>query len=430
MKRLLIISPFFPPVNAADMHRVRQSLSYYIENGWEAEVVVVNPELVDSSFDELLLKSIPSNITIHKVSAFKNSVTKWFGLGSIAYRSMYFYWRFVNALLKNSKYDLIFFSTTAFQICVLGRVWKSKFKIPYIIDMQDPWRSDHYLALPQNQRPPKFWISYLLDTLLEKFAMRKVDGLMSVSNSYIIVLKERYPYLKDIPTMIIPFAANKLDIEIAKECTNGHTQFKNSGNTINVVYAGRGGKDMEKANAIFLKAIKSGLSLHSEFSKLRLYYFGTSYDKSINAKKTIYPIAQNLGLEDIVTEITQRVPYFETLKILSEADILFVPGSDNIGYTASKIYAYAWLNKPLITLFHSSSSVNDFMRDCNAGLALQFDLEDEESLIQRIVNYISQNLNNKSGSTINWDSFEKYTAKFQVKKQVELFNNVVHSGRK
>ncbi len=48
--------------------------------------------------------------------------------------------------------------------------------------------------------------------------------------------------------------------------------------------------------------------------------------------------------------------------------------SDNISYRASKIDAYAWLNKPFLTIFHSSSSVNDFMDDYNPVLALQFDV--------------------------------------------------------
>ena len=156
------------------MHRVRQSVSYYKENGWDAEVVVVDAAYVNMVKDDLLLDSIPADINIHKVKAFDEKVTRKFGLGSIAYRSMYYYWKFVNQLLSKTKYDLVFFSTTAYPITILGRIWKWKFNIPYIIDMQDPWRSDHYLSLPINQRPPKFWLSYRLDSFFEKFAMHKV----------------------------------------------------------------------------------------------------------------------------------------------------------------------------------------------------------------------------------------------------------------
>ena len=35
MRRVLIVSPSFPPISAADLHRVRMSLPYYREFGWE-----------------------------------------------------------------------------------------------------------------------------------------------------------------------------------------------------------------------------------------------------------------------------------------------------------------------------------------------------------------------------------------------------------
>jgi len=425
LKKVLIISPFFPPVNAADMHRVRQSVSYYKENGWDAEVVVVDAAYVNMVKDDLLLDSIPANINIHKVKAFDEKVTRKFGLGSIAYRSMYYYWKFVNQLLSKTKYDLVFFSTTAYPITILGRIWKWKFNIPYIIDMQDPWRSDHYLSLPINQRPPKFWLSYRLDSFFEKFAMHKVDGLMSVSQSYIDVLISRYKNLLNIPTKVVPFAAFPIDIEISKNSSSKNIFFDKNDESFNIVYVGRGGTDMELANTIFLKAIRKGIDLYPELSNIRLYYIGTSYDASGNGSKTILPIAQKLGLENILFEHTSRIPYFESLKVLSEASILFVPGSDNIGYTASKIYPYVWMNKPMITLFHSSSNVNTFMKECNAGISLQFDTMNEDDIIDKLVDYIIQHKSGERGSEINWIAFEKYTSEFQVKSQVELFNDVV-----
>lgn len=39
MKRVLIISPHFPPINAPDMQRVRMSLPYYKDMGWGVPIV-------------------------------------------------------------------------------------------------------------------------------------------------------------------------------------------------------------------------------------------------------------------------------------------------------------------------------------------------------------------------------------------------------
>ncbi len=425
MKKILIISPFFPPVNAADMHRVRQSISYYKENNWDVEVVIVDPIYINMYKDVYLLDTIPSDIKIHNVKALKENLTRKIGLGSIAYRSMYYYWKYVNELLKKSKYDLIFFSTTAFPITILGRIWKSKFNVPYIIDMQDPWRSDHYLKLPKNKRPSKFWISYILDSWFEKFAMQKVDGIMAVSQKYIDTLSSRYSRINKIPTAVIPFAALEKDIHVAKNNSIENPFFKTNGNDINIVYIGRGGNDMILANTLFLKAIKFGIDKINEFKNIKLFFIGTSYDSSHKADKTILPIATQLGISDRVIEVTQRIPYFQSLKVLSEADILFVPGSDNIGYTASKIYSYVWFHKPLLTLFHSSSSVNTFMNECNVGMDLQFDKDSESIIIDKIMSYLLEAIKGANTKEVNWVAFEKYTAQHQVKKQIDLFNNVI-----
>lgn len=215
LKKVLIISPYFPPTNAADMQRIRISLPFFTEYGWEAEVVCVDKAYSDLSTDELLLQSLPSNLKVHYVKALSKKHTAKLGLGSIALRSLWYFKRKVNQLLRLNKYDLIYFSTTQFPVCILGAYWKNKFGIPYIIDMQDPWHSTYYQDKPKNERPAKYWFSYRLNEYLEPIAMKKVDGLISVSTAYIKTLQERYPNTKNIPTATITFGAFDKDLEIA-----------------------------------------------------------------------------------------------------------------------------------------------------------------------------------------------------------------------
>ena len=109
LKKLLVISPHFPPINAADMHRVRQSLGYYKEFGWEPTVITVDPKYVEAKPDPLLEKTLPEGLLIISVKAFSTKYTRKVGLGSLALRSLYFYWRTVNKLLKEEHFDLVFF---------------------------------------------------------------------------------------------------------------------------------------------------------------------------------------------------------------------------------------------------------------------------------------------------------------------------------
>ncbi len=407
------------------MHRIRQSISYYKDYGWLAEVVVVDSEFININKDAFLLEAIPNDIIIHKIKAFDEHFTRKLGLGNIAFRSIYYYFKYVNSLLRKSDFDLIFFSTTAFPLTILGQYWKWKFNIPYVIDFQDPWRSDHYLNLPKSQRPPKFWFSYYLDSFLEKHAVKKVNGLMAVSKNYLDVLVERYPHLNKTPKSVIPFAAFKKDIDTARKHTLVNNFFDPNSKYFNIVYVGRGGYDMVYSCTLFLKAIKRVINRGGEFEDIRCFFIGTSYDTKDNVAKIIFTIAKELEIEKYIFEQTQRIPYFESLKVLNDADLLFVPGSDNIGYTASKIYQYVWFNKPMLTLFHSSSSVNDFVNECNAGIALKFDEESDNYNISRIESYILDSIIHPFCHVINWDQFSKYTAESRTKLQIELFNKAI-----
>ncbi len=105
------------------MQRVRMSLPYFESYGWVAEVVTVDDKYSEQVKDELLAQSIQGNIKIHKVKAFNKNWTSKLGLGSIALRSLWFYRQKVNQLLKEEKYDLIYFSTTQFPVCILGAFW-------------------------------------------------------------------------------------------------------------------------------------------------------------------------------------------------------------------------------------------------------------------------------------------------------------------
>ena len=124
------------------MQRVRMSLPYFSGYGWKAVVVCVHPDFCDINKDGLLSATVPSEVQIHYVKPISKRWTGKIGLGSIALRSLNSYRKKVDEILKNEKFDLIYFSTTQFPVCILGAYWKKKFAIPYVIDMQDPWRPD------------------------------------------------------------------------------------------------------------------------------------------------------------------------------------------------------------------------------------------------------------------------------------------------
>jgi hypothetical protein len=421
-KKLLIISPYFPPTNGADMQRVRMSLPYFNELGWDAEVVTINAKYADLPKDDLLLQSIPPHIKVHRVKAYSKAITKVFGLGSIAIRALWFYKQKVNSLLKAGKYDLIYFSTTQFPVCILGAYWKKKFGVPYVIDMQDPWHSDYYRDKPKDQQPAKYWLSYRLNRYLEPKAMIDVDGLISVSQGYIDTLKARHSNIKDIPAATIPFGFFEQDMAIALANKNNF-KILLAPDTKNIVYIGRGGADMHKAITPLFKALKAGLA-HNEnaYKNLRLYFIGTSYAPVGHGKPTIAPLAQQYGVGEYVIEITDRISFYHTLVTLQQADALFIPGSDDPKYTASKIYPYLFTRKLVLAIFNKLSPAVGVMAEYGVSHIYNYDDVTDNDINAFLVNILDGDL---APTQYSQAAIDKYSARQMALNQCLLFNEVL-----
>jgi hypothetical protein len=403
------------------------SLPYFKEFGWEAEVVTVDLAYTDMTTDPLLKQSIPPDIPIHYVKALPKKWTAKAGLGSVAIRSLLYFQRKVNCLLKEKQFDLIYFSTTQFPVCILGRFWKRRFNIPYVIDMQDPWHSDYYEKNPQEERPAKYWFSYRLNKKLEPIAMNEVGGLIAVSEGYLQTLAERYPNCRRVPQKTITFGAFDTDFTIAKQNTLLQPSVLPPNNgKITIVYIGRGGKDMQDAVSLLFVSFKSGLlSQPALFEQFHFYFIGTSYAAAGQGIPTISPLAEELGIAEYVTEITDRIPFYQTLNTLADASALFIPGSTDPQYTASKIYPYVLAQKPMLAFFHPASSVVSFLKACGAGTVLTFD-QDPAHIKTKMLQFLQDIATDSySAGTVNADVIENYSARTMTQKQCELFQAVV-----
>jgi hypothetical protein len=261
--------------------------------------------------------------------------------------------------------------------------------------------------------------------------MRGVDGIVSVSQGYCDTLQDRYDNVAPEMCEVIPFGAAEVDFEVMED--SGVTQpfVDSDDDTIDVVYAGRGGHDMATAARGLFGALRRGRKERpSLFGRVRMHFVGTSYAPAGEGEKTLEPIAEEYGVADAVTERTDRIPYFQSLRLLRNADHLVVPGSDNPDYTASKLYPYILSRRPVLAAFHENSSVVDILRDTGAGTAVTFDgRTDPEDLAQDVQAAWTPMLERLPYTPdTDWDAFQPYTAEAMTRRQVEVFDRVVSTA--
>lgn len=434
-RKVLIVSPHFPPINAPDHQRVRMSLPYMEQFGWEPHILTVSPDCVEGVQEPNLVKTVPPHIPITHTGALPVQQTRRIGMGSLGLRCYPYILQAGDRLLREHKFDLVYFSTTIFITMALGRRWCDRYQVPYVLDFQDPWLSDYYKQT-QNLPPGgrfKYGFSQLQAKLLEPKALSKVAHVISVSPAYAKTLQQRYPHLQPQQFTVLPFGAPEPDFAALAALNIQQKIFNPHDGKRHWVYVGRGGDDMAVAVRSLFLAIQSHRRQNPEiWQSVQLHFVGTSYAPGNLAVKTIEPIAQELGIADLVSEHPHRIPYFEALQVLIDSDAIVLIGSDDPDYTASKLYPCILARKPILAIFHHQSSVVDILRHCQAGQAVTFTSQQQpETLVSSVITQLNWLLSINKGfqPNTNWSAFQPYTAKEMAHKQCAIFDHCLATAQ-
>jgi Glycosyltransferase Family 4 len=421
LKKVLIVSPHFPPINAPDHQRVRMALPYLRSEGWEPVVLAVDADGSENSRDYSLLSTIPDDIAIHRVKAVPVNFTRRVGLGSLALRSLPYLRKKGGEILSQGNFDLVFFSTSLFPVMACGPFWRKRHGVPYVLDFQDPWRPVKYEG--QLTDPPggqvKYALSNALARALEPGAVRNSSHIVVVSPSYPEQLRERYPELNSTPITVLPFAAAESDVGFARNSTLDHEVFKRGDGLTHWVYAGIAAPIMQTSIRAFFDALRSKVAEEPDLKqRLRVHFVGTEYGGS--GQNHVVPLAGEFNLEGIVCEQTRRLPFLNTLKLLDDADALLIFGSADPSYTASKVFPYILAAKPLLMVAHKNSSAVDIVRRTRGGVVVDFEAHEEIGKVSKRI-YESWFAKEKFTVETDWQAFEQYTALSMTRQLAKVF---------
>jgi glycosyltransferase involved in cell wall biosynthesis len=353
--RVLIVSPHFPPVNAPDMQRVRVSLPYFVDAGWDVTVLTVADPTPIAPLEPELDTTVPTAVHIERARCVSRRWTQALGVNNVALRSLPFLFFTGCRLLKEHRYDVVYFSTTMFIVLPLGRLWKMLCGVPYVIDLQDPWVSDYY-ERPGAPRPPGGWkygVAQVLARALEGWTMRGVSHLIAVSAAYIDAVRERHPALDTTPATILPFGSADPDLRLAADRLKARPPLLPAGG-VRLGFAGALGPGMLVAVEVLFAAMaaarRDGLAVSAHF-------FGTSYAPSAQVRAATLALAAQYGLQDWVHEQPGRLRYFDALQVTLEADANLLFGSTDLAFVPSKILTVLAAGRPVVALAPAGSAM-------------------------------------------------------------------------
>ncbi len=436
VKKVLIVSPHFPPINAPDMQRVRMSLPFYREGGWKPVVLAVGEPWQIGVREPELESTVPADVRIVRTRAFPPRLSRFFGIGNLGLRALPCLFWSGCAVLRREKFDLVFMSNTQFATFILGPIWKRLYGVPYVLDVQDPWRTDYY-ERPGSRSPPGGWkyqIARFIAWAFEGRCFKRASGIVSVSPDYIKDLCSRYPGVARIPAAVIGFGASPGDVAKAREHVDAKPPFPRGDGSIHLVYTGASGPVMPHAIQVLFDGFRLYRERHpGRAARFRFHFIGTSYLPEGKGVESVIPVAVECGVADQVFETPHRVGFLEAIRLQDAADVLLILGSSDLAYSPSKIYLYYLTGRPILGLVFRTSVMERLLDELSCAFMVLFS-EDQpkDKAFARLADFFDLAIEGFPSCSLparNDEVFEKrYLARGLARRQCELFDAACGAG--
>jgi glycosyltransferase involved in cell wall biosynthesis len=374
MKKVLIISYFFPPRGSVGGLRIQGLAKYLPEFGWEP--IILTPKLPGSPNTKFRIIQTPYRdvigyltkaIGFKKEEGVKSQIKKKLGVSThrnkrtfvdsiiiflqeiIAYPDLEKGWyqyaiKAGGELLQQEKIDAIISSSSPVTCHLIAKELKMKYTIPWIADLRDLWTQNHYY---QYTRIRKFW-----EIRLELKTLREADAIVTVSQPLAEMLGRLHKngIIYSIPSGFDPEEANSAsNANLTKKFTIIHT---------GQLYQGK--RDPSKLFAAFDTLISEG-KINPNDVEVRFY--GSKEDWLENDVK-------RYGLQDIV-KWYGIIPRNIAVKEQRESQVLLLllwNHPEEIGVYTGKIFEYLAAQRPILAIGGPESVVKDLLAETNAGV--------------------------------------------------------------
>jgi hypothetical protein len=301
--------------------------------------------------------------------------------------------------------------------------------------------TDYYFQ-PGAPPPPggkfKYRVARLFAKQNERNLMRSASGVTCVSSGYVQLLRDRYPKTDPGKYIELPFGAPERDAEIAGfriEDRGGRESNKEIWR-----YIGAGGGIMADAIRNFAHTLKEITeSARPKWNKIKIHFMGTSYATYGKPAPSLSPILSSIVPEVEVEEKSERLPYIESLRQLRSAGRLILFGTNDPGYTASKLGVYILARRPLLVICREESSVARIVRETKSAELITFGERDigygisdmgsghvKKEWREAMERWLAMDIAKEPGT--DWKAFEKYTAKKMTETLCHFFDERLGNG--
>lgn len=364
-RRVLVVTSAWAPATIADMHRARQLAWDLPGLGWQVHVLCP-----DGSYQPMSCMDPDSDgffapdAGVHAVPQPFARLFAWLGMRGIGWRALLPMLFAGRSLIRRTRIDLVYLSTTQFPLFLLGPAWRAWTGVPYVLDLHDPVHKAGSWMAPGLRHSIGRWLA----KRIESVSIRAAAGLVAVSPEYVRALLDRYPahvlrWAGEGRNAVIPFGVLPQDfVEAARTSMEGRAA--RDVRRVRIVYVGAGGPVMLPSFRVLCRALAQVRGTSPEvLAGVCIELFGTMLGWKEGDTRHLAEVAREEGVEGLVHEAPGRVTYRRSVELLLEGDGVLVLGVDDAGYMPSKLFGYAYSGKPLLAVLREDSAAFRQVRD-------------------------------------------------------------------
>jgi glycosyltransferase involved in cell wall biosynthesis len=361
VRRVLMVSPHFPPDSTGGTHRVRLLAPRLREHGWEPTVLTVDPRDYEGVLDPALAESLPADLRVVRARAWPAWLTRAVGVGDLGLRAFEGLWREASQLLSRDHFDVLFITIYPAYTALLGPLLKRRFGVPFVLDYQDPWVGEWGRSVGPGDggRPDlRSRVSRFVASRLEPIALRAADAVTAVSRATYQPALARTPRASPRATEPLPIGWDARDFERLRPRAD-----RQADGALRLSCIGTLPPTMNETLAAFFEALKAVRAAERTIARrIGVDFIGTSNQRSSAAAPRTLALARAHGVADAISEVPERLDYFDTLQAFRDADALLLLGTSEAHYTPSRVYAALHSERPVLAIYHADSPVTDLLR--------------------------------------------------------------------
>ena len=432
MKKILIITYYFPPYNGGGMIRVHNFVKHLPKLGFLPLVLTVKDKYYENAYTPQLLDEYPKEVKIFRTNSLDLK-----GMGRIRQEicgisKKSFFDRIILSLVRNkitrklsrdrallwtpyavstgmrifkeNGFDLIFSTCPPFGNNIIAHLLHKLTKRPFVLDYRDSWVGNELCC------PRSCFLQFMIEKRIEHTLIQIADKVLTTTPELMSSFKEKY---SDISANKCECLLNGYDPEYFRE----NHEKKNLSHKIHFVYTGSLAKIRNPKFFLFAlkKLLKEDIHLKDKVEVTFIGFTHYMHKELVNS----------LGLKENVSFIENLHPR-ETVRFLREkADVcVLFQRSVAGGKTAipGKIYEYLASRKPILCMDDRGATSKFLAR---IGSNLNTDYEDIEK-IKHLIKVIVNNYQKIKNSYI-WDKgfLKDFDRERQTEKLAQIFNKIL-----